>query len=74
MPIAARNKRHDEKETDDRPQPYRDGENNLGFAYGGGMLPTTVLYDAAGKEVWRVTGEIDWDGARATELLKPVLG
>ncbi len=55
-------------------QPYRDGENNLGFAYGGGMLPTTVLYDAAGKEVWRVTGEIDWDGARATELLKPVLG
>ena len=53
---------------------FRDGENNLGFAYGGGQLPTTVLYDAAGKEVWRVTGELDWNGAKATELLQPTIG
>ena len=24
------------------------------------MMPTTVLYDATGKEVWRVLGDYDW--------------
>jgi thiol-disulfide isomerase/thioredoxin len=48
---------------------YRDGPNALGFAYASGMLPTTVLYDAKGKEVWRVVGGMDWDGARADKLL-----
>ena len=52
---------------------YRDAENNLGFAFGGGMLPTTVLYDAQGKEVWRVAGGMDWDGAKAGALLGEVL-
>ncbi len=55
-------------------QPYRDGENNLGFAYGGGLLPTTVLYDAKGKEVWRISGGMDWDGPRANTLLADYLG
>ncbi|MFS2109381.1 TlpA family protein disulfide reductase [Sphingomonas sp. Sphisp140] len=32
-------------------------------------LPTTILYDAAGKEVWRVSGEMDWAGAKAAALL-----
>ncbi|MEP9359062.1 TlpA disulfide reductase family protein [Sphingomonas sp. KR3-1] len=32
-------------------------------------LPTTILYDSAGKEVWRVSGEMDWAGARAAALL-----
>lgn len=50
-------------------QLYRDPENNLGFAIGGGMLPTTVLYDAAGKEVWRLNGEMDWDGIAAGKAL-----
>jgi len=50
-------------------QLYRDSENNLGFAYGGGMLPTTVLYDASGREVWRIAGAMDWEGAKAAELL-----
>lgn len=51
---------------------YRDAKNELGFAFGGG-LPMTVLYDAAGKEVWRVNGGMDWDGAKAAEMLKGVL-
>ena len=55
-------------------QPYRDGENNLGFAYGGGQLPTTVLYDASGKEVWRVMGDMDWNGPEAAALLNPTIG
>ncbi len=53
---------------------YRDDKNNLGFAYGGGMLPTTVLYDAEGKEVWRIIGTLDWEGPRANTLLAEVLG
>ncbi len=32
-------------------------------------LPTTILYDSAGKEVWRVTGDLDWTGPEATALL-----
>jgi thiol-disulfide isomerase/thioredoxin len=53
---------------------YRDDKNNLGFAYGGGMLPTTVLYDANGREVWRIIGTLDWEGPRANTLLAEVLG
>ncbi|WP_347275529.1 TlpA disulfide reductase family protein [Sphingomonas sp. HITSZ_GF] len=32
-------------------------------------LPTTILYDSAGKEVWRVSGDMDWTGAKAAALL-----
>ena len=32
-------------------------------------LPTTILYDAEGIEVWRMTGMADWDSERATRLL-----
>ncbi len=55
-------------------QPYRDAENNLGFAFGGGLLPTTVLYDADGNEVWRIAGGMDWDGPRANTLLAEYVG
>ncbi|WP_370189484.1 TlpA family protein disulfide reductase [Qipengyuania sp.] len=48
-----------------RLEPWMDPENNLGFAIGGGVMPTTVLYDAEGKEVWRVQGEFDWSGEEA---------
>jgi thiol-disulfide isomerase/thioredoxin len=53
---------------------YRDPENKLGFAFNTGMLPTTVLYDADGKEVWRVVGAMDWNGPRANTLLAGFLG
>jgi thiol-disulfide isomerase/thioredoxin len=55
-------------------QPYRDEEGKLGFDFETGVLPTTVLYDADGKEVWRIVGGMDWDGARANTLLADVLG
>ncbi|URW75572.1 TlpA family protein disulfide reductase [Sphingomonas donggukensis] len=32
-------------------------------------LPTTILYDAAGKEVWRVVGDRDWSGEEAAEAI-----
>ena len=50
-------------------KPYLDPENGVGFALSGGQLPTTVLLDAEGKEVWRVTGGMDWTGAKARALL-----
>ena len=34
------------------------------------ILPTTILYDSAGREVWRVVGMEDWDGGRTALLLK----
>jgi thiol-disulfide isomerase/thioredoxin len=33
-------------------------------------LPTTILYDARGREVWRVTGMEDWESGRAALRLK----
>jgi thiol-disulfide isomerase/thioredoxin len=53
---------------------YRDPESKLGFAFATGMLPTTVLYDAQGKEVWRVIGAMDWNGRRANTLLSEYIG
>jgi thiol-disulfide isomerase/thioredoxin len=32
-------------------------------------LPTSILYDAQGKEVWRTVGDLDWTGAVATKAL-----
>ena len=48
---------------------YVDTESAVMTQLGVGVLPTTILYDAAGKEVWRVTGELDWTGARAAKLI-----
>jgi thiol-disulfide isomerase/thioredoxin len=32
-------------------------------------LPTTILFDAKGNEVWRVRGELDWKSAQARALV-----
>ena len=49
---------------------WMDTENALAVAYGGGAgLPLTVLYDAEGKEVWRVAGGFDWSSAEAREMI-----
>lgn len=48
-----------EKEKFERLKPWLDKEGALGFQFGGG-LPVSVLYDAQHKEVWRVTGDLDW--------------
>ncbi|GAA0738459.1 TlpA family protein disulfide reductase [Sphingomonas japonica] len=51
-----------------RLQPYLDDQAALSVAYAAN-LPTTVLYDAAGREVWRMTGSMDWTNSSARELL-----
>ncbi|MGC1270702.1 MAG: TlpA disulfide reductase family protein [Croceibacterium sp.] len=58
-----------EKKFANLPQ-WMDPKNDLAFAYGGGAaLPLTVLYDAEGKEVWRIMGGFDWSTAEARELV-----
>jgi hypothetical protein len=37
-------------------------------------LPTTILYDAEGREVWRMTGMAEWEGERAARLLTEAEG
>ena len=50
-------------------EPWLDPDSDLAFHFGGAELPTTVLYDAQGREVWRLTGGHDWSGADTAALL-----
>lgn len=50
-------------------EPWLDPETKLSFTYGGGVLPTTVLYDAQGQEVWRMVGGYDWSSEDARALV-----
>ena len=52
-----------------RLEPYLDGDMAMMTALRIGTLPTTILYDAEGREVWRMTGMAEWDGDRARRLL-----
>lgn len=52
-----------------RLEPWLDPENNLAFHYNTGLLPTTILYDAQGREVWRMIGAHDWSSARTEAML-----
>jgi len=33
------------------------------------VLPTSILFDANGKEVWRYVGDLDWTSADAAKLV-----
>ena len=48
---------------------YADPENRLGFHYATGQLPTTIVYDAQGKEMVRVVGAMDWESAEGKALI-----
>ena len=49
-------------------EPALDPKLGLSLVYQAN-LPTSILYDAAGKEVWRYTGDLDWTGGEAPKLL-----
>jgi len=52
-------------------EPYTDPDNALLAAFNNAIaLPTTILYDANGKEVWRVAGGVEWDDAEMAKLLR----
>lgn len=49
--------------------PYTDQHMRLMTALQIDTLPTTILFDGHGKEIWRVTGGMDWTGPQAAKLL-----
>lgn len=54
----------------DNLEPYIDSQNQLLTNIGGNVkLPTTILYDSQGKEVWRVEGGVEWDDAEMAKLI-----
>lgn len=55
-------------------RPYAEPGGRLSSDFGSGMLPTTVLFDAQGREIWRVVGEMDWNGAEAKARLSNLSG
>ena len=55
-------------------EPYIDAELSMMSALKVDTLPTTILYDAKGREIWRMTGREDWTGRRAAALLEEASG
>lgn len=52
-------------------EPYTDSDNAMLAAFGNAVaLPTTILYDSEGREVWRVAGGVEWDDAEVAKLLR----
>ncbi|WP_374944181.1 TlpA family protein disulfide reductase [Sphingomonas sp.] len=47
---------------------YRDPKLGLSLAYQAN-LPTTILFDAGGREVWRMTGAYEWNTPAAAALI-----
>ncbi len=54
-------------------EPWLDPESDLVFHYGGANLPLSILYDADGREIWRVAGDLDWSGKPARALVAEAL-
>ena len=58
--------------------PWLDPEANLSLTMGGAAgsatLPTTILYDKQGKEVWRMIGGYDWSSDKAKALIAETAG
>jgi thiol-disulfide isomerase/thioredoxin len=48
---------------------YQDPKMALSGALDAEVLPTSVLFDANGKEVWRYVGDQDWTSPEAAKLL-----
>ena len=54
-------------------KPYVEKQTELLAAFQSDVLPTTVLFDAQGREVWRVVGAMDWNGGRANTMMAEAL-
>ncbi|MEP7129926.1 MAG: TlpA disulfide reductase family protein [Sphingomicrobium sp.] len=49
---------------------YQDAKSGLSGALGpDAVLPTTILYDSNGREVWRYVGDLDWTGPEAARKI-----
>lgn len=55
-------------------EPWLDPETALSAQFTPeGVLPLTILFDASGKEVLRVTGGYEWDSPEAAKLIRESL-
>ncbi|MFO1255840.1 MAG: TlpA disulfide reductase family protein [Sphingomonadaceae bacterium] len=50
-------------------EPWLNPDMTLAFQFGVETYPATVMYDADGREVWRIQGERDWTGTDTAALL-----
>jgi thiol-disulfide isomerase/thioredoxin len=49
---------------------YHDPKMNLSGSLGPDtVLPTSILFDAQGREIWRYVGDLDWSSPEAAKLL-----
>jgi thiol-disulfide isomerase/thioredoxin len=48
---------------------YYDPKMAISGAANAEVLPTTILYDAHGREVWRYVGDFDWTSREAARLI-----
>jgi thiol-disulfide isomerase/thioredoxin len=53
----------------DRLEPWLDLDGELTVQYRITVLPTTIYYDANGREVWRFVGGHDWSNAETAKML-----
>ncbi len=51
-------------------EPYLDPELELMAQVKGDTLPTTILYDSEGREVWRMVGMAEWTSDETAAFLK----
>ena len=51
-------------------EPYLDDQMAFMTSLRISTLPTTILYDSEGREVWRMTGMADWESERIQGLLR----
>ena len=51
-------------------EPWMDPQNALDFGAGSAGLPLVVLYDASGREVFRVAGGYEWDNREAIAQIR----
>ena len=50
-------------------EPYLDQKNLLALTFGAKGLPMSILYDAQGREVWRVARPLEWNSREVRALL-----
>jgi len=50
-------------------EPWLDPKSDLAFHYGAAPLPISVLYGSDGREIWRMSGPLEWDEAEVRKLV-----
>ena len=58
----------------DRLAAYQDPKMALSGSLGAEVLPTSIFYDAQGREIWRYVGDLDWTTPEAAKLLAETTG